>query len=503
MAIVLTAALGTSVPNIAHGQAPVVRFAEGSAAGSVRDGVTRFLGLPYAAPPVGALRWRAPEPPRPWSGVRHATSFAPACRQTAPWITERQSEDCLYLNIWAPAGPRKTSLPVIVWIHGGGFFGGSGAQPLYDGTRLARRGVIVVTLNYRLGLFGFFAHPELTAQDHVTGNQGVLDQVAALRWVKRNIAAVGGDPRRVTIMGESAGGESVAILTASTLATGLFQRAIAQSGNDGLPLTPDEAPNYDRTAAEGAGAALARRIGHRSLAELRRVPAEELLRQSWTPRTVMDGRLIPADMTTAYRRGRYNRVPLLVGWNSNEGIDLAPEILGTDRLDAASYGPLVTKLLRRPPSPALLAAYPTGTDAEARSSLERLTTDWWGWRMWSWARLHREARQAPTYVYYFIHWPAEPRTPCGYGCKAGHGAEIPFAFDQLDQDGRAWRPEDRLLSDQIATYWTNFARTGDPNGPNVPRWVAFDGNASTVQRLGSADEIKARGALPDFRLLEP
>lgn len=502
VALVLGAASLALVSGEATGQAPVAGFADGAVAGTAKDGINRFLGIPYAAAPIGDLRWRAPKRPQRWTGVRQATSFAPVCRQTAPWITERQSEDCLYLNIWAPAGPRGSKLPVMVWIHGGGFFGGSGSQPIYDGTRLAHRGVIVVTLNYRLGVFGFFAHPELTAQDHVIGNQGLLDQIAALRWIKRNITAVGGDPNRVTIMGESAGGISVAVLTSSPLAAGLFQRAISESGNDGVPLTPDESADFGRAAAEATGAALGRRLGRSTLAQLRQMPAEDLLRQPWAPRTTLDGRLIREDMTTAYRNGRVNRIPLLVGWNSNEGVDLAPEILETTDLTAANYLPLVSKLLRRAPSAAFLEAYPAGNDAEARSSLERFTTDWWGWRMWAWAKLHQEYGGQPTYVYYFVHWPAEPAT-CGYGCRAGHGAEIRFAFDQLDQEDRAWRNDDRELSDQMATYWTNFAKTGDPSGPNVPSWPAFRGSSDGVRRLGTIDEARLRGKLPRFELMEP
>ena len=503
VALVLATASFALVSGEAMGETPIARFINGSVAGSAKDGINRFLGIPYAAPPIGDRRWRAPQPPQRWSGIRQATSFAPVCRQTAPWITERQSEDCLYLNIWAPAGSRGGKLPVMVWIHGGGFFGGSGSQPIYDGTRLGRRGVIVVTLNYRLGVFGFFAHPELTARDHVIGNQGLLDQIAALRWIKRNISAVGGDPDRVTIMGESAGGISVAVLTSSPLAAGLFQRAISESGNDGVPLTIKEAPDFGRAAAEATGAALGRRVGRPSLAQLRQMPAEDLLRQPWAPRTTLDGSLIREDMTTTYRSRRANRVPLLVGWNSNEGVDLAPEILETNELTAGNYRTLVSKLLRRAPSAAFLQAYPAADDREARSSLERFTTDWWGWRMWAWAKLHQQYGGEPAYVYYFVHWPAEPRTTCGYGCKAGHGAEIRFAFDQLDQDDRAWRSDDRELSDQMATYWTNFAKSGDPNGPGVPRWTVFNGSADTVRRLGTIDEARLRGELPRFELMEP
>lgn len=497
--LVLAVSVAMSGATNASVKTATANFTEGAATGTTKDGVTTFLGLPYAAPPIGELRWRSPQPARRWSGVRKATAFAPACRQTVSWITERQSEDCLYLNIWAPGTSAGAKLPVMVWIHGGGFFGGSGAQPAYDGTHLSRRGVIVVTLNYRLGIFGFFSHPELS-REGVAGNQGLLDQIEALRWIRRNITAVGGDPERVTIMGESAGGESVAMLTTSPLAAGLFQRAISQSGNWGVPLTKDDPVADSRSVAEANGIAIGRVLGRPKLAALRRTTAVDLLRQAWTPHIVLDGRLVRNDMNSIYRDDQHNRVPLLLGWNSNEGIDLAPQILGSDVLNIRNYDTLASHLLRQPLSPAFRRSYPARTDDEAQSSLQRFTTDWWGWRMWTWAGLHQQASRDPVYLYYFVHWPAEPRTPCGYGCKAGHGAEIPFMFDQLDQDNRAWRTDDLMLSEQMATYWTNFARTGDPNGPTVPRWNRYDGRDPSIRRLGNKSEIQARGALPNFNL---
>jgi len=362
--------------------------------------------------------------------------------------------------------------------------------------------VIVVTFNYRLGVFGFFAHPELTARDHVTGNQGLLDQVAALRWVRRNIGAVGGDPDRVTIMGESAGAGSVALLSASPLAAGLFQRAIAESGNDGLPRTREDAIAYGPKAAEAVGTALGERLGHRSLAGLRSVPAAELLQQPWSPHPNYDGQLIRQDMAAADQGVQASPVPLLLGWNSNEGVDLAPEILGTNQLTAANYPSLVEKLLRLPTTAAIRAAYPADNDAQARASLQQLTSDWWGWRMWSWAEAHRTSDRSPTYVYYYVHWPAAPALPCGYGCRAGHGAEIPFVFDQLGQDTRAWRESDRLLSDEMATYWTNFAKYGDPNGLTEPRWSRFDGSTASVKRFGDTKEVRPRGELSNFAVFD-
>lgn len=479
---------------------PPLSVTGGQISGSDNGEVRTWFGVPFAAPPVGSLRWRPPQEVVPWQGVKAVTAFSPACRQTVPWISNPQSEDCLYLNIWAPEKAEK--LPVIVWIHGGGYFGGTGAQALYDGTRLTKKGVIVVTLNYRLGVFGFLATPELTAEspDHASGNQGIEDQIAALAWVKANIAAFGGDPDRVTIMGESAGANSVAMLVASPAAKGLFQRAIAESGNYSVPLDASENARADRATAESEGAAFMQSQGAATLSDLRRMDADSLIRQKWSPRVIVDGQVLREDMTTTYRHHRQNDVPILMGWNADEGKDLAPEILGTGDFSAANHKGLVDKLLGHTSSDALLAAYPGTTDAQARASINQLTSDWWGWRMWYWTSLQARNGQQKPWLYYFVHSPAEPVTPCGYGCQAGHGAEIPFVFDQLDQDPRVWSAEDRKLADRLATYWSNFARTGDPNGANLPQWPAFDGSDASVLRVGTDEEIKRRGVLPDFKL---
>ncbi len=495
----LVAVLLTLAPPV---HARPVRIEGGRVEGTIKGGLRIWQGIPYAAPPVGDLRWRAPQPVVPWRGVRQTIAFSKACRQTATWITLPQSEDCLYLNIWAPAAAKGKKRPVMVWIHGGGYYGGTAAQPLYDGAHMARHGVIVVTLNYRLGVFGFFSHPDLAAEGKVDGNQGLLDQVAALKWVKRNIAAFGGDPDRVTLFGESAGSESVAILTTSPLARGLFQRAIGESGNMAMPLDNREYKGFDKAAADANGAALGKALNAPHLADLRKLDTETLVKQAWSPGAVVDGYMVPTDMTAAYKAGQASHVALLVGWNADEGKDLAPEILGTTDFTAAGYPALVAKLLGRTPSQALLDAYPVKSDAEARSQLFRLTTDDWGWRMWQWAALHTASRSGAAYVYEFVHIPAEPATPCGYGCGAGHGAEIPYVFDQLAQDPRAWSADDRMMAERMVGYWTNFAKTGNPNGPGLPIWPGFDGGTRSVIRLGSDAEVKSSPPLPDYQLIE-
>jgi para-nitrobenzyl esterase len=462
-----------------------VKIDGGTIIGTHGAAVDTYFGIPYAAPPVGPLRWRAPQPVVPWQGVREASRFSAACAQTAVWITDPKSEDCLYLNVWAPAKADK--LPVLVWIHGGGYYGGTGAQPGFDGANLAKRGAIVVTINYRLGVFGFFAHPELKDE---SGNQGLRDQIAALQWVQKNIAAFGGDAGRVTIFGESAGAISVGILTASPMAKGLFHRAIAQSGNAGWPMDASENAPYEQQQVEATGVALANTVGAKNLAELRAMSVETLHKQPWSARVSVDDRVLRDDQTSLYRNHRQNDVPLLMGWNAEEGKDLAPEILNTGEFTAARYRELAGKLLGHAPSAALLAAYPASSDAQARASMDRLTSDWWGWRMAYWAGLQAQHGRSKAYLYYFTHRPAAPVTPCGYGCGAGHGAEIRYVFDNLDQDKRAWSTADRRIASQLADAWVHFAATG-----SVPAWPAYDGSAKSIVRIGEQQD-----PLPDFSL---
>ncbi len=238
------------------------------------------------------------------------------------------------------------------------------------------------------------------------------------------------------------------------------------------------------------------------LADLRKVDTETLIRQPWSPGAVVDNYLVPTDMAAAYRKSQPSRVPLLVGWNADEGKDLAPEIIGTSDFNAERYPAQVAQLLGHVPSRAVLDAYPVKSDADAKPALFKLTTDVWGWRMWKWAKLHVTSKSGASYVYEFVHIPAEPATPCGYGCGAGHGAEIPYVFDQLGQDRRAWSADDHLLAERMVTYWTNFAKTGDPNGEALPTWKHFDGSDASVVRLGGDHEVEAAQPLPDFKLIE-
>lgn len=503
--LLFTSLLLPALPDLGHAQTatPPLDVSGGKIVGTRQDDFDEYLGVPFAAPPVDDLRWRAPQPILPWEGQRETRKFSPACAQTATWISNPKSEDCLYLNVWAPRNAKN--LPVIVWIHGGGMYGGTAAQPVQHGANLAKRGAIVVTVNYRLGVFGFFAHPELSREspDHVSGNQGIFDQIAALRWVRDNIAAFGGNPNLVTIMGSSAGGESVGALVASPLAKGLFHRAIAESGNDALPIGPGDSHRFaSKSMAEAKGAAFANEMGAPDIAALRAMSVEQLHQHFWLPRVYMDGHLLHSDMTTLYRKGEQNDVPLLVGWTAEEGKDLAGEILGTTSFTATNHTQLLTELLGQAPSPAILAAYPAATDQQARTSMIQFINDWWGWRMAYWAQLQARYGHSAPYLYYFAHQPTKPVEQCNYGCGAGHGVEIQYLFDNLFVDSRPWSAKDRQLADQLAETVIAFASTGKPTRNGLSAWPAFDGSNASIHVIGNASELKAH-PLPDFSLFAP
>ena len=484
-------AAGFVVAASADALLPPVRIDSGQIVGTTRAGVNRFFGIPYAAPPVGDNRWRAPQPVKPWDHVKDASAFGPVCRQKpADWITEPQSEDCLTLNIWAPAKPGK--YPVMVWIHGGGNVSGSGSQWGPDGGNgIAAHGMIMVTFNYRLGVMGYFAHPDLSAESADSGNQGVRDQIAVLKWVKANIAAFGGDPRRVTIAGQSAGAVSAAILTMAPAAKGLFQRVIAESGiADGL---------LPKAEGEKRAAAFTTSLNAAHIADLRKLDADTLIKAPWHGEVIDDGVAIRGDMAASYRAGFNNMVPIMMGWNSEEGRDLAPDILGTKSLNMTFHAMLFKGVFNGNVPAPIQQLYPGRTDTEAEESIYRFLDAMQAQRAFQWASLQTTAKAAPVYTYIFIHWPADPATTCTYGCKAGHAAEIRFALDQLALDPRPWTAGDKLIADRMVRYWTNFAKTGDPNSDGLPRWAPFDGTTASVQRLGTDAEIKERGAFTDLR----
>jgi para-nitrobenzyl esterase len=451
--------------------AATVRTDVGLLGGVEGHGIAAYEGIPFAAPPVGPLRWRDPQPVAHWKGVRSATAFAPACLQLGVSMPgepdPKTSEDCLYLNVWAPTGHHHGRLPVMVFMPGGGYTNGATSLPLYWGDRLARRGVVVVTVAYRLGPLGYLAHPELTAESphHSSGNYGLMDQAAALQWVRRNIAAFHGDPQKVTIFGQSAGAMSVSMLMVSPLAQGLFQRAIGESGGLFEPL--QLAPQYSLTVAERDGEAYAKSVGAASLAELRASPGAKLLQgQGWKiSHPVVEPYALPMAPYDAFVAGRQAHVPILVGWNAEE----ARSLTDISQAKATSFTADIRKTFGPLPS-SLIDAYPHADDAQAvqaRGDFERDLR--FAWDDWAWARLQAMAGQA-VYAYRFEHRPPFPAASVRGGWGAAHFSELWYVFDHLDQETWAWTPADRRLADAMVGYWVSFARSGDPNGPGRPNW---------------------------------
>jgi para-nitrobenzyl esterase len=418
-------------------------------------GVTAFLGVPYAAPPVGDLRWRPPQPAKPWTGVRKADQFGASCMQNEagsrlPWTEEFMtqgpiSEDCLFLNVWTAAPRANAKLPVMFWIYGGGFNEGSGQVAVYDGTALAKKGVIVVSVNYRVGPLGFFVHPELSqeSEHHVSGNYGILDQIAALQWVHRNIAAFGGDPDRVTIFGQSAGALSVATLMKSPLAKGLFARAIAESG-PGLLRANALGATTTLADREAAGAKYADARGASTLAQLRALPAASFF---GSPGAAGRGGVAPPpngpfkDGWVVPQTDPADQVPLMVGFVADDigigGANSTPD----QKADAR---------------------------ARARGNVDQFAAE-------------QMKASRTVYTYYFdrvIPWPAHPE----FG--AFHTSEVPYVFNTILKIDRPWTAVDRTVADQVSSYWSNFAKTGNPNGPGLPAWPAYDPSAHVTMQLG-------------------
>src|SRR5579863_7841762 len=448
-----------------------------------------FKGIPFAAPPVGNLRWKAPQPVAHWDGVRKGDEFGPICMQAAGrggrggGVPPKMSEDCLYLNVWTAAKSATERRPVLLWIHPGGYTSGSGSSPGTDGEALAKKGAVVVTINYRLGVLGFFAHPELTKESdrRASGNYALMDQTAALEWVQKNIAGFGGDPKRVTVDGDSAGAASIGNLMGSPRTKGLFQRAIAESG---AWLGLSVGHTMTLTEAEQAGMKTAETLGAQSLADLRAKPAADVLKGGRGGGPIIDGYFLPEDVGKTFAEGKQNDVPLLLGSNKDEG---------TFFLQPTTAAKFIERSRMRfgDQTDGFLKLYPAGSDEEANASQLAAFRDELAFVMRIWVRAQTKTGHSKAFLYYFTHEPppvgSTPRG--GLGSGATHGAEAQYVFQNL-LPPRAWTEVDHQVSDMLSSYWVHFATNGDPNGKGLAKWPAFDDKKSDRPMvLGDRAEI--------------
>jgi para-nitrobenzyl esterase len=473
-----------------------VKTADGLISGTPgkEPGVTAFKGIPFAAPPVGNLRWKAPEPAAKWTGVRDGSKYGKVCMQqpgkgrvnpaTDMPDSPGMSEDCLYLNLWTAAKAAGEKRPVMVWLYGGAYAEGGGSAPFSEGDKLAKKGVVLVTINYRNGAFGFLSHPELTAESghKSSGNYALMDSIAALKWVKANIAQFGGDPNNVTVFGESAGACMAAAMVGSPEAKGLVRRAISESGAwMGLGITK----MMPLAAAEAATVKTAAAAGANSLADMRAMSAEDVLAKLRGQGMMIDGWVVPEDFSTIFAEGRQNKVDVLVGSNGEEGSFAAafgPPMTATAWRDGAAkrWGTLAD---------AGMAAYPATTDEQAKAVASAPFADTMAWHM----RLYAEDQAKignNAWLYHFTHRPLYDAGKPNLG--AAHTAEIPYVFDNLaaprTYPGQssvalmAGNPTEEAFADQISSYWVNFARTGNPNGAGLPVWPA-------VSKLGRTESM--------------
>jgi para-nitrobenzyl esterase len=465
--------------------------------------VVSFKGIPFAAPPVGELRWKAPQPAHHWQGVKKCDAFGPSPMQAKPVPfmvytseflipAEPISEDCLYLNVWTKAN-KGTKKPVLVWIYGGGFASGGTAVPIYDGEALAKKGIIFVSVNYRVGVFGFMAHPDLTKEspNNASGNYGLLDQVAALKWVKKNIAAFGGDPDNVTIYGQSAGSMSVNCLVASPIAKGLFNKAIAESGS--LMVANPTLKSNNLEAAEQQGVKVAEAVHATSIAELRKVPAADLMKAPGQYSPIVDGYVLPKSVAEIFADGKENDVPLITGWNNDESF-----IASFKKKEAfiqqakEQYGADADKFLK---------FFPASTDEEAARSQVRISRDMmFAISGYKWAGIQSEREKSPVYVYNFNRKLPATADYVKYG--AFHTGEVAYVMDNLKFLYRPWEPIDHKLADMISTYWVNFITSGNPNGKGLSLWPKYNtqtNEAMVFDKESGKQTLPAKGEL-DFLL---
>jgi len=480
------AGLAVALASPLHADSLTVKTMQGKAHGkTINSGkVNAFLGLPYATPPVGNLRWKAPQPPAKWKGIRDATNFGARCAQghvydDMVFEDSGESEDCLFLNVYVPAEIKaKNKLPVMFWIHGGGYTAGTSSEPRHDGGFLPLKGVVLVTINYRLGVFGFLATTDLAKEANgAAGNYGLLDMVAALEWVKANIGNFGGDPDNVTIFGESAGSFAVSTLMASPVAKGLFQKAIGESGS-GFALRSDARSLEEVEKKDDEWVAS---LGVKSLEELRALPTEKLLDAAKGKKLpngyppYVDGKFLTETVEAVYAAGKQAHVPLLAGWNLDEGAFVA-----THNVTVESWKSYVSDHFKDR-AEEFLKLYPGDSDAQAlRSAIDYGGDDFIAFGTWKWIEAQRKTGESPVYRYRF-ELAAPPNKDYPGGLFAFHSDDIVYVFGTLNsRPGAEWRPEDRELSDHMMSYWTNFAKTGDPNGPGLSKWPTYDKDDSLI-----------------------
>lgn len=489
--------------------AEAVQTASGLVEGvtNVEGSVHIFKGIPYAAPPVGDLRWKAPQPVQAWQGVLKATEFGARCMQgrifqDMVFRDSGPSENCLYLNVWTPASNATAALPVMVWIYGGGFQAGAASEPRQDGEQLAKKGVVVVSMNYRLGIFGFFAHPELTKESgrNASGDYGLLDQTAALQWVHANIAAFGGNPANVTIFGESAGSMSVNAQVTSPLANGLFKQAIGESGGDfGF-----SEPLHTRSEAEQTGLQFAHETGAANLQALRAIPAQQLLDASMNNRGAfrfwpnIDGYFFPESPLAIYQAGKENHVAVLAGWNTDEMN--AAAFFGKDAHTKENYAAKLRHIFG-PKANEALQLFPANTPEQMTHSAGQLASaQFIAYSTWKWLQLQTQTGGANVYRYHFEEAP--PVEGGGPTHGAYHSADIEYVFETLDWKKLPWTETDRKVSDQMSSYWTNFAKTGDPNGAGLPHWPRYAPEDWQVMHIGPDTHAAPDAESAQYRFLD-
>ena len=464
----------------------VVQTENGLISGYNSGDVTIFKGIPFAAPPVGEFRWKAPQPVKNWNGILKCDKFSASPMQRKPvpfmmwteeFITppEKLSEDCLYLNIWTPAKSSKEKFPVFVWIYGGGFSSGSAACAVYDGEEMSKKGIVFVSINYRVGVLGFLAHPELSGEskNKVSGNYGLLDQVEALRWINKNIEAFGGDPQKVTIAGQSAGSMSVCALVASPLAKGLFRGAIAQSGGilGGRMI-------MDQNEAEKSGISFMRKMKATNIEELRNKPADELIAAGENFGPVNDGYVIPKDVIAAFKAGQFNNVSVIAGWVTGDGSLMGEQKMTPENFKSQAiekYGPKAKEYMK---------LFPGSNAEEVSVSLKKLSLLQFAAFP---AYLLSEFSNSKSYLYQFSHVPVDKPGFPNYG--AFHTSEVPFTLHTLHLWNRPWREIDFAVEKTMSDYWVNFVKTGDPNGEGLPEWSSYDKSSGNIIEIGDQSRL--------------